>query len=493
MSIKVKFTLLIIIFIIILVIILTFLSISRQEKLLLESTDKRMNVLMLNASDTIKEGIISADDLLISTIIRKIKQRNQDIISTYLLNKNGNLIFHSDSHIMNKILSMGLLKNFEEKSSQKALAMDTFFKQKKKDNYIYSYPVIDNNIKIGTLFIKFSFQNILQKINQTKIRLIFTSLLILIIFITVTYIFTSFLLQPVKKLAKGAQIIGKGNLDYKISINQKDELGTLADSFNNMTKELKTSRQKLIEKELLEQDLQIASDIQQFLIPKQIPQIKNIQIGRYYNPARFVGGDYYDIIEIGKNKYGIIIIDVSGKGSGAAIIMAVITFIFHSEAFKSLDSGKLMSILNNKLINRIPRERFATGIYLIYDADREIIQYANAGHSQIILYRSLNNKVYELGKATSLPIGIARDTEYPKAGFKFEKGDALLLQTDGIYEAMNSNREEFSMESVKHSFLKDIKKNNPDEINKNIIKDVEAFVGAAKQHDDMTLITIKKT
>ncbi len=494
MSIKLKFTFLIVIFIVILVSILTYLSISRQEKSLIQSTDKRIKVLMLNAADTIKEGMISADDLLITTTIRKIKQRNEDVINTYLLDKKGVLIFHSDISVMNRILTVGKLKQYDDYLSKRALNSTTFLKQKLENNYLYSYPITDNNIRIGTLFVSFSFNRIMKNIDKTKRKLIITSLLILIIFVVVTYFFTTFLLEPVRALSEGVKIIGSGNLEHRISIKQNDELGELADNFNKMTEELKVSRQKIIEKELLERDLEIAKEIQSFLIPRQIPNMPDIAVGRYYNPARFVGGDYYDIVEIGPNKYGIIIIDVSGKGTGAAIIMAVITFIFHSEAFKTYASNKLMSVLNNRLIDRIPEERFATGIYIIYDADKGIIQYTNAGHSEIFYYQHATKKVFGLKKATSMPIGIAKDMEYTRAAFRFQKGDAILLQTDGIYEAMNINKEEFSLERVRKSFIQYASEyDNPDDINKRIITDIEKFVGKAKQHDDMTLITIKKT
>lgn len=492
MSIKYKFTLLIIVFIIILGSILTFLSINRQEQLLLESNNKRLKVLMLNASDTIKEGLISADDLLISSTIRKIKQRNEDIINTYLLDHTGTLIFHSDIQIMNEILNMGHLKKYTDSLSIKALKNNIFLKQKKSNNYLYSYPVFDNNIRIGTLFINYSFERVLKKINQGKIRLIFIAVTILIFCIISTYLFTTILLRPVKKLSHGATIIGKGDLDYKIDVTQKDELGSLAESFNQMTAELKTSRQKLIEKELLEKDLEIASEIQGFLIPETIPQIPKIEICPYYNPAHSVGGDYYDIIEIGPQKYGIIIVDVSGKGSGAAIIMAVITFIFHSEAFKNYNAQQLISVLNSKLIDRIPHERFATGIYIIYDAEKETIQYCNAGHSQLVVYKHANNKIYQLQKATALPLGITKDVEYEQASFKMEKGDGIILFTDGIYEAMNKNREDYTLERTTKTFHNYISQYSPEETNKRIIKDINKFTGDAPQHDDMTLITIKK-
>ncbi len=493
MSIKIKFTLLIIIFIIILVTILSYISLTNQKKLLLKETDKKIKTLLINTSETIKEGLISADDLLISSTIQKLKKRNEDIKDAYILDNKGILLFHSDDNIIKKVLINNKLNLYKNKFYKKILVKNSFFKMKKnKYLTLYSYPIIDNNVKLGTLFIEFNNKRLLEELNNIKKKIILISLLILIIFIGITYLFTSFLLKPVKELMKGVKIIGSGNLDHQIKISQKDELGELAINFNKMTKELKKSRQRIIEQELLEKDLHIAKEIQSFLIPEIIPDIKGLDIGRYYHPAHFVGGDYYDIIKIGENKYGIIIIDVSGKGSGAAIIMAVITFIFHSEATKTFNTAELMKNLNNKLHERIPAGRYATGIYLIYDAKREIFQYTNAGHNNILFYQNKSNKIYELSKATSMPIGIAKDIEYENVAYRLGKGDILLLQTDGIYEAMNKKREEFSLERVKESLIKYSSLENANAITENIIKDVNNFVNGARQHDDMTLITIRK-
>lgn len=493
MSIKLKFSILIIVFIVILVGILTTLSIYRQQALLIDSTDKRIRVIMLNAGDTIKEGIISADDLLISSTIRKMKERNEDVAEAFLLDRKGGLLFHSDNQIMNKVLGLGIKEEFADQRVRQALSSADFLKQTDGNEALYSHPVIDNNVKIGTLFIRFSLKRIARNISQTRMRLVSTSLFILLVFILITYLFTSMLLKPIRLLSQGARIIGTGNLDYRIKIRQKDELGNLASNFNKMTEELKESRQKIVERELFERDLKIASEIQKFLIPEKIPAIRNIAINAIYQPARFVGGDYYDVVEIGENKYGIIIADVSGKGSGAAIIMAVITFIFHSEAPRTFDTSKLMSVLNNKLIDRIPIGNFATGIYIIYDAEKEIIQYTNCGHSNLILFNRATGKIFELSKASGLPVGITRDAPFSRAAFHFDKGDMILLQTDGIYEAKNLQDKEFSIDRVKDILLKNAAAKDPVSMNRILIDEIAKFVGTAHQHDDMTLITIKKS
>ncbi len=493
MSIKLKFTLLIIVFIIILVSVLTYLSITRQTSLLSESTEKRIRVIMMNAADTIEEALISADDLLISTTIKKLKERNEDIEQVFLIDKDANLVFHSDNDVMNKVFAMGITENYKEnKTVLQAFQSSDFLKQMEINKALYSYPIIDNNIRLGTLFVKFSFIRIINNIKQTEIRLIGISLGILILFIFITYFFTSILIKPVKLLAKGAEIIGSGDLEYKIVLKQRDELGFLAERFNTMTNELKISRKKVIEKELFEKDLEIASEIQHFLIPENIPPIMNLNINAVYKPARFVGGDYYDVIPISDKQYGFIIVDVAGKGSGAAIIMSMITSIVHSEAYKTIDSSKLMISLNNKLIKRLPVGSFATGIYLIYDIEKEIIQYTNAGHSNMLLYHQASHKVFELSKAGDLPLGITENTQYTRAAFHFEKGDVILLQTDGVYEAKSMDDKEFSYNRVKEILLNMAKNNQPDKINQNIIDEINQFMGNRIQHDDITLLTIKK-
>jgi len=495
MSIKLKFILLISIFIIIIVGILTLISIKLQKEHLLKSNDERIKVIMLNSSETIKSGMITADDLLISSTVKKIKGKNPDIINAYLLNNQGYLLFHSDIEVMSRLLGLGKKKVYKDKSIQKALSSIKFLKQKLRKGtftyYLYSFPISDNNIRIATLFVEFSPERINKLINKLKIRLIIISLIILSTIIVVTLLFTAKLTEPIIKLSDGAKIIGKGNLDYKIDIKRKDEIGLLANSFNKMTEELKISRQKIIEKELMEQDLEIASEIQRFFLPDKIEEIEKISIGTYYAPAKFIGGDFYDIVKIDKNRWGIIIVDVSGHGSSAAIVMSVISFIFHTIVTKVRNCAELMYILNNGLFERLQGEKYATGIFLIYDAKKGMFQYSNAGHSSIILYKKKYNKIFELEKAVDIPLGIQKDTKYKVANFLFEKDDVILLETDGVYEAKNNNNELFTIERVKSSLLK-YKDNDAKEINKFLLSEIKKFIGNNTQTDDITLITIKK-
>ncbi len=249
---------------------------------------------------------------------------------------------------------------------------------------------------------------------------------------------------------------------------------------------------KSIAKERMENDLQIASQIQKYFLPKKIEKIKKLAINTSYIPAEFIGGDYYDIVKINKNKYGIIIADVSGHGSSAAIVMSVVSFIFHSAIEKVKGTSQLMEIISRRLDEMLQGEKFATGIFIIYDQRKDKFEYSNAGHIDMLVYRKRKDKVEEVKATGGMPLGIMPDLKYKSGEFQLQTGDVLLLQTDGLHETMNTNKDLFSMKKVKDLLYK-FKGENPQQINEKIIAETSRFRGDIPQQDDIALITIKKT
>jgi len=248
---------------------------------------------------------------------------------------------------------------------------------------------------------------------------------------------------------------------------------------------------QLIQKERLEQDLQIAGEIQKYFLPRSIEGIEELKIDTHYKPAEFVGGDYYDIVKIRKKKYGIIIVDISGHGSSAAIVMSVISSIFHSVVDKVKDTAELISILSERLHERLEGEKYATGIFIIYDEQKDQFEFTNAGHNNILLYNRAKGKVEEIPGGHGVPIGVFENSKYKTGKFKMKKGDIILLQTDGVYETKNEKGKLLELERVRE-MLGRYSNMEPEGINKSILDEVDRFRGKGKQDDDITLITIKK-
>jgi len=190
-----------------------------------------------------------------------------------------------------------------------------------------------------------------------------------------------------------------------------------------------------------EQELDKAREIQEGLLPKKIPQVRGLEVAGAWQPARVVGGDYFDVLKFSESKIGVCIGDVVGKGISAALLMANLQASFRAFASEAVSPGILVGKLNEVLSNNIAPDKFVTFCYCMVDTRDNRFTYASAGHCPPILF-------HESGEAVPLkeggtPLGIFPDRKYEDAGLQIESGDRLVLYTDGLTEAMNSDEQEF--------------------------------------------------
>jgi len=195
-----------------------------------------------------------------------------------------------------------------------------------------------------------------------------------------------------------------------------------------------------------EQDLDQAREIQERLLPKQIPQIRGLDIAGAWNPAAVVSGDYFDVVKFGDTKIGVCICDVVGKGISAALLMANLQASFRAFASEPVSPGSVVSKLNDVICNNIASDKFITFCYCIFDVDRLSLTYASAGHWPPVLVR-------RSGETLSLrdggpPLGLFPEHSYANIELQLEPGDRLLLYTDGLTEARNASGIEFGEHNV---------------------------------------------
>ncbi len=181
--------------------------------------------------------------------------------------------------------------------------------------------------------------------------------------------------------------------------------------------------------------------------------------------------------------------DVSGKGVPAALIMVMIRSILRTVASLNEDTKDVVAKLNNTIAGEIVEDRYATGFYLLFDAEKGIMSYTNAGHGPLILYRAASDE-FELLDTEGMPIGIMSGVEYGQNYTVMERGDIAVLYTDGINEAMNENHEEFGMERFKE-VIRTYRKESARDICNRVLEAVTQFSGTAPQHDDETLLVLK--
>ncbi|OHD57135.1 MAG: hypothetical protein A2Y33_09425 [Spirochaetes bacterium GWF1_51_8] len=246
---------------------------------------------------------------------------------------------------------------------------------------------------------------------------------------------------------------------------------------------------EILDKKQAEKELSVAGEIQSSLTPHSFPEADKYEMFAFSIPAKGVGGDYYDYIDFGNNKIAVTMFDVSGKGVPAALIMVMIRSILRTIASLDEDTKDVLTKLNNTISEEIVEDRYATGFYLLFDAERGIMSYTNAGHGPLCLYRK-SKDTFEFLDTDGMPVGIMSGIEFGQNYTTLEKGDIAILYTDGITEAMNLEHEEYGMDSMQE-VVRACKNMPAQEIANRILDGVNHFVKSAPQHDDETLLVLK--
>lgn len=239
-------------------------------------------------------------------------------------------------------------------------------------------------------------------------------------------------------------------------------------------------------------DLEGAQDVQQAFFPPQSFSIPCLSCETFYLPARGIGGDYYDFLSLSGGRWGIAIGDVSGKGIGAALLMASLQASLRAQVLRpNLDLTTLMGDVNRLVHQSSPTDFFASLFYAEYEPGSRMLEYVNAGHNPPIIVRpqTTSSQLFHL-RAEAVPIGMFEDTQFPATKFQLAKEDILVAYTDGITEVANASGEFWGLERLE-SLLRCCSCMAPTEIVERILAEASEFANGESQRDDATLVVMK--
>ncbi len=255
-----------------------------------------------------------------------------------------------------------------------------------------------------------------------------------------------------------------------------------------------THIQRISERERLKKELEIAAKVQLSLLPKEEPKIPGYEISAISIPAIEAGGDYFDFVKLSGNKLGIAIGDVSGKGVGAAIYMTLTKGILQAHAEEDISPRNVLGKVNRLLYKTIEKNTFVSMFYAILDTNKNTIMYSRAGHNPGILCSEMggNTKLlHSKGMALGLEEGHIFTSTLDEEEISLNHGDVFVLYTDGFTEAMNERHEEYSEERL-IKLIEANRNQSTRELLDLILKEVRKFVDNYPQHDDMTLVILKR-
>jgi serine phosphatase RsbU (regulator of sigma subunit)/predicted ester cyclase len=245
--------------------------------------------------------------------------------------------------------------------------------------------------------------------------------------------------------------------------------------------------QERIERERIEQDLRVARSIQQASLPKEVPTLEGWQIAPYYQPAREVGGDFYDFFELEDGQIGLAVGDATGKGVPAALAVTASCSMLRAVAQDSgYSPGEVLGRVNETLVARIPPNMFVTCFYAILDPNSCTLSYANAGHDLPYLWHG--GDAEEL-RARGMPLGLMPGMEYEEKEIVLQEGDSTLLYTDGLVVAHDPQREMFGFPRLQALVAEH---GEQQALGDFLMEELYSFVGESwEQEDDITLVTLR--
>ena len=254
---------------------------------------------------------------------------------------------------------------------------------------------------------------------------------------------------------------------------------------------VRQQQQEAKERERIEQELRVASLIQQTLLPKALPELPGYRVAAYYRPAREVGGDFYDFLTLDDGRLGLVVGDVTDKGVPAALVMATTRTMLRAAAQRLLSPGEVLQRVNDVLVQDIPPNMFVTCLYAILDPKSGRVTYANAGHDLPYRRRAGRGGTAEELRARGMPLGLMPGMAYEEKEMVLERGESVLFYSDGLVEAHDPEREMFGFPRLQA--LVGAHRAGGSSLISFLLSELARFTGEGwEQEDDITLVTLDR-
>jgi len=297
--------------------------------------------------------------------------------------------------------------------------------------------------------------------------------------------------KAVSDLYQATQYVKAGDWTHRVRIERRDQLGVLGESFNDMTGSISGLLEESKKRQRLENEISIASEVQNQLFPQKMPSIAGVQLEAICKAARTVSGDYYDFIQLSPTHLAIALADISGKGISAALLMASLQAALRSQLLaagsETMSTAELVGRLNMHLVRNTADDRFATFFIAVYDSATRILRYTNAGHLPGFLIA--NGTSMHLDKG-GMVLGVVEDYVYEEGTVSVPPNALLVEYSDGLVEPENVYGEEFGIRRLQEAALR-VQSSAPVVVGQSLMMAAEEWAGTPEQADDMTVVVAR--
>jgi serine phosphatase RsbU (regulator of sigma subunit)/anti-sigma regulatory factor (Ser/Thr protein kinase) len=473
-----------------------------QERAVQEKFDQRYLSIAQQVAETSADLILRGDDLALANLAASVKQNDNPL--QYVLIVNARDLVLADSRIENIYTTWGRPAQIRAMVPRAPARKFELTLRNGERLYDFGAPIAYRNTeansiaKLGEVHIAIpeaAFREV-TNIVQERLRIAMIGAFFWGTTIVGVFLLGSTFISPVRKLADEiARISATGQARELSFATRNPEVSRIGEAFNEIMRNLRITQGQLTDQTRLRRELQLAQEIQNALLPKQVPRLEGFDMDAAYRAAQEVGGDYYDFFEVDEHAIGIVVADVSGKGIGSSMVMTMIRTSMRLEARGNKRASFVLDKVNRIAVDDVKKGMYVTMFYVILDAKKRVVNYASAGHNPMIIYRSSSKSVSFLNPGgIAVGIDLGNPDEFKKRitseKLKLRKGDLLFIYTDGITEAMNEKREQFG-ENRLVDFIKQYVHLTANEFKTKLNDELTNFTKGYPQSDDITFVVIK--
>ncbi|MEW5796407.1 MAG: SpoIIE family protein phosphatase [Candidatus Zixiibacteriota bacterium] len=429
---------------------------------------------------------VEFDELVVSYV------RSNDFVQRIILtDTNGIILAHSDDiHNIRK----RYIPPVQSSSQNYGLPWRT--KSGEQEINFLALPLLSGSQPLGAVYVTYSSEPIDARLAELRRTILIVTVALMLFGVIGIYLLSNYFVQPIVNITRRIRRFTRGDLESELPLEGAAEFFEISSALNDMMTRLKHDRESVVERERMAKEIEVASQIQKTLLPRRLPEFTDLEIDAFYRAASVIGGDLYDVFQVAPQRYCFIVADVSGKGVPASLVMSMLRTVIKVHASESRSAREILILVNNYLSDNIPKGMFITVLMAIYSASDHRLELVSAGHNPLLLYRASSRRTSRLNPS-GMPLGVPDtqgtgfDNAVEELRVQLEDGDAFILYTDGITEAVNRDGEQYGLDRLE-AFMHQRWSNGsaPDVgvLAGELVAELDAFSGYTQQRDDITFI-----
>ncbi|MBK7141084.1 MAG: SpoIIE family protein phosphatase [bacterium] len=432
---------------------------------------------------------VEFDELLVSYV-----ESNEMLEQVVLVDIGDVIVAHSDD-----IRNIRKQYEFPDHINREVLGSPQRFTMRRESMNYLILPIQSGERVLGKVLITYSSGPVYQMLEDARWKIIWLTGALLLIGIVGIYLLSNYFVTPILKITERVRRFSQGDLETELPLEGADEFFEISRALNDMTTRLSRDRKNIIERERMAKEIEVASQIQKTLLPREIPTMPGLEVGIFYRAASVVGGDLYDIFPVGEDQYCLVVADVSGKGVPASLVMSMLRTVIRIYAERNRSARETLLMVNEYLVRNMPAGMFITVQLVIYQATQRQLQIVSAGHNPMLFFEASRGQAGRINPS-GMPVGVDATLKRTFADSLEERvielrpNDVFFLFTDGLSEATDRTRKQYGMDRLSEYFQQWQLAHARDKVAdfaRSIVDEIDNFSGLTKQSDDITFIVCR--